>query len=199
MGNVSTFAFTIALAAVVNGLGIVRLLTAFAEYLRRRESIEVAHYWVYTLLLCLQFLLHVLMWWAMYGTSKAGTLNFLQYLYLLAGPILLFLATSLLLPDVDDEAIDLRQQYARLAPAHFLTIAGLWIWAVFLWPVLVGAFAPPWPFLAGFAVLSLTLAFVNARFHPPLIVVYGGAILVFIALYQIQLGKVAGAVVDGLP
>jgi len=44
------FAFIITLAAVVNGLGIVRWLTALSEYLRQRQSLDIQHYWVYNLL-----------------------------------------------------------------------------------------------------------------------------------------------------
>ena len=55
------FAFIITLAAVVNGLGIVRWLTAFSEYLRRRQSLDIQHYWVFSLLAGYQFLLHILM------------------------------------------------------------------------------------------------------------------------------------------
>ncbi len=38
------FAFIITLAAVVNGLGIVRWVAGFAEYLRQANSLQVKHY-----------------------------------------------------------------------------------------------------------------------------------------------------------
>lgn len=41
------FIFIISLAAVINGLGLVRLLSAFAEYLRSRQRVELAKYWVF--------------------------------------------------------------------------------------------------------------------------------------------------------
>ncbi len=96
MGDISTFAFTISLAAVINGLGIVRLLTTLAEYLRVRDKFKVTHYWVYELLLLFQFLLHVLLWWTLWGARDASNFNFLIYLYMLAGPVLLYLGSSLL-------------------------------------------------------------------------------------------------------
>ncbi len=43
------FAFIITLAAVINGMGIVRLLASFAEYLRYQGDMEVVHYWVFNL------------------------------------------------------------------------------------------------------------------------------------------------------
>ena len=56
------FAFIITLAAVVNGLGIVRLLASFAEYLRHRAKMKIASYWVFNAWVGFQFLLHILMW-----------------------------------------------------------------------------------------------------------------------------------------
>ena len=43
----SAFTIVISLVAVINGLGIVRLLSSFAEYLRRRRNLDVSHFWVY--------------------------------------------------------------------------------------------------------------------------------------------------------
>lgn len=50
------FAFIITLAAVVNGLGIVRWLTGLAKYLRRKDELRVQHYRVYSLSAGFQFL-----------------------------------------------------------------------------------------------------------------------------------------------
>ncbi len=57
----SSWMFIVSLVAVINGLGIVRLLSAFAEYLRRRDAVEMRHYWVYYLLTGFQLLVHVLL------------------------------------------------------------------------------------------------------------------------------------------
>jgi small neutral amino acid transporter SnatA (MarC family) len=135
MNAVSSFAFTISLAAVINGLGIVRLLSTLAEYLRRRDRLEVGHFWVYSLLLLFQFVLHVLFWWAMFGVGSVGGFNFVGYMYLLIGPVCIYLATSLLIPDVDGDSksVDLRAQYFRLAPSHFTVIAVMWFHAGGYW------------------------------------------------------------------
>ena len=42
--------FVIALAAVVNGLGIVHLLGGLSEYLKNHATLQVRHYWLYSLL-----------------------------------------------------------------------------------------------------------------------------------------------------
>ncbi|MGI9330768.1 MAG: hypothetical protein ACR2QB_08600 [Gammaproteobacteria bacterium] len=200
MNAVSSFAFTISLAAVINGLGIVRLLSALAEYLRRRDRIEVGHFWVYGLLLLFQFVLHVLFWWAMFGVRSVGGFNFVGYMYLLVGPVCIYLATSLLIPDVDGDSksVDLRAQYFHLAPAHFSVIATMWFWAVFLWPVLTGKFAPTAPMLFCIGSLALVLRFSKSeRLHSILVPIYCFAIVSFIGLFQLRLGSVATAFIEG--
>ena len=199
MSAVSSFAFTISLAAVINGLGIVRLMTTFAEYLRNREQVEVRPYWAYGLLLIFQFLMHVLLWWAMFGTREAGGFNFFGYLYLLLGPISLYLATSLLLPavDGDEKTVDLREQYFKLSRAHFTVVALLWLWAIFLWPVLVGVFAPAAPMFAVVFLLALGLRFSQSeKVHAVLVPAYCVTIFTFIILYQLELGGAGKAIVE---
>ena len=62
-------AFIMTLAAVINGMGIVRLLASFAEYLRRQSNLEIVHYWVFNLWIAFQFPLHVLMWWSLWNAQ----------------------------------------------------------------------------------------------------------------------------------
>ena len=99
--NFPAFAFIMTLAAVINGMGIVRLLASFAEYLRRQSNLEIVHYWVFNLWIAFQFLLHILLWWSLWNTRAAEAFTFLHYLYLLSGPILLYLGASLFIPDLD--------------------------------------------------------------------------------------------------
>ena len=86
-----SFTFVISLAAVINGLGIVRLLSALAEYLRKRERLEIHHYWVFSLFVSMQLLVHVLLWWSLWGIQGASTFNFLVYLFVLSSPTLIYL------------------------------------------------------------------------------------------------------------
>lgn len=199
MGDLSSFAFTISLAAVINGLGLVRLMTTLAEYLQGRGKGRIEHYWLYVLLFGIQFLMHILLWWALFGTRAAGTLNFLQYLYLLIGPILLYLSTSLLLPDVEDDQRDMRVIYAQFARPYFTVLALFWLWACFLWKALVGVFPPPVNMLVAIFGVAVALRFSSTeKVHPFLVPVYGCLVVAFIALYQIQLGGIAQDVVDSL-
>ena len=79
--SITAFTYIISLSAVINGLGIVHLLSGFSEFLRSKDRVEINHYWVFSLWAALQFLLHVLLWWSMWGVRGVGDINFLAYLY----------------------------------------------------------------------------------------------------------------------
>lgn len=48
--------FIVALAAVVNGLGIVRIVGGLGEFIRKRESLNVTYYWIHSALVLFQLL-----------------------------------------------------------------------------------------------------------------------------------------------
>ena len=184
-----SFAFVITLAAVVNGLGIVRWLSGFAEYLRRRHSVQATHYWVFGLMAGYQFLLHILFWWTLYGLRGAATINFLTFLYLLTGPILLFVGTAILLPNVDEDTIDLREHFRATRPIYSTVLVLLWLWAIFSSPIMHGFFSPTLPLLAAFLASALVLRISsNQKVHAVVAVVNLLLLVSFIALYFMQLG-----------
>jgi hypothetical protein len=181
-----TFAFVITLAAVVNGLGIVRWLSGFAEYVRRRH---VKHYWVFSLSAGYQFLLHILFWWTLFSLHGAATFNFLTFLYLLTGPILLFVGTAILLPDVDGDAIDLKEHFRATRPIYSTVLVLLWLWSIFSSPIMRGFFSPTLPLLTAFLASALVLRIsANPKIHSVVAVVNLVLLVSFIALYFMQLG-----------
>jgi hypothetical protein len=125
--DLRAFAFILTLAAVINAMGIVRLLASFAEYLRRLNKLEIVHYWVFSLWLPFQFLLHVLLWWSLWNFRVVEAFTFLDYLYLLSGPVLLYLGTSLLIPDVDDNVIDLHEHFYNIRVPYFTVASIVWL------------------------------------------------------------------------
>ena len=129
------FAFIMTLAAVINGMGIVRLLAGFAEYLKRQNNLEIVHYWVFNLWIAFQFLLHILIWWSLWNARAAEAFTFLHYLYLLSGPILAYLGASLLIPDIKDQAVDMHKYFYGVRVPYFTIIAIFWLWVIFLFPV----------------------------------------------------------------
>ena len=185
------FIFIITLAAVINGLGLVRLLSAFAEYLRNQKHIEVVSYWVFDLWGLSQLLLHILLWWSLWNLHDAAVLNFGTYLYLLTGPAILYLGTSLLVPDLVDKRIDLRAHYFSVRAAFFTTMGLFWLWGLFSWPVLKGMIAPTTSIVAANFCIAMILRFTdNAKVHAALVIAVWAILIVFIAVFGMRLGGV---------
>ena len=192
--DIRAFAFIITLAAVINGLGIVRILGSFAEYLKAQSDLEIVHYWVFNLWITFQFLTHILTWWSLWNTRVAEAFTFLHYLYLLSGPLLLYLATSLLIPDIDDRAIDFRRHFYRVRAQYFTIAIIFWLWVIFLFPVMIGSFAPTLPIVGTMLVITLALRFtVSQKIHAASAIAIWLLLITLVALYSMQLGGVADA------
>lgn len=188
-GDFASFAFIITLAAVVNGLGIVAWLSMFAAYLRRMHVLTVQHYWVFSLFAAFQFMTHILMWWSLWGVRGAAEINFLMYVYLLAGPVLLFLGTSMLVPSVDEDAVDMKAHYSAIRPTYSTVLILLWLWAIFLGIVLRGEFAPTLPVVSLLFLVALAQRFVvNAKAQGVIVVLNWLLLAAYVVAYAMKLG-----------
>lgn len=191
----SIWTLVFSLVAVINGLGIVQLLTAFSEFLRRRNAIDASHYWLYSLLAIFQVLMHILFWWQILSLRDADSMNFLLYLYLLVGPTLLFLATSRLIPHWDGERVDLQRVYLEIRKDYYTIMVAFWAWVILVWPVFVGRFPPTVPLLAAFLSTHLVLRFSeNLKVHSILVVSNCLLYAAIIAIFAIKMGAVGRAV-----
>jgi len=188
----SIFMFIVALAAVVNGLGIVRIVGGLGELIRRRESLDISFHLIHSMLVLFQLLAHVLLWWSFIGLRDISSVNFLQFLYLLVGPILLYLATSLLVPDFIGTTLDMRAEYWRSCESYYTILIVFWIWSMFVWPVFGYPLAPTWKFIACWMTIMTILRFTkNERAHQLLVSAVWLVMFLFIAIYAMQLGGVA--------
>ena len=187
----------IALAAVINGLGIVRLVGSFAEYLKNNSTLNIQHYWVYTLLAVFQLFTHLLLWWSILGVkSSIDNINFLSFLYLLIGPTLLYLGTSLMIPDIKDRSIDLRTEYYNFRKTFFSILIIFWLWAIFIWPAFGHPFAPTVPLIAVWLLISIVLRLTdNQKTHAVLVVANCVVYAAFIALFAMQLDEVGREII----
>jgi len=136
-------------------------------------------------------LMHLLIWWSIVGLHKIGDLNFLSYLYILVGPTLLFLGTTLLIPDAKTDSVDLRAEYYGVRKAYFSLMAGFYLWAIFVWPVFGHGFAPTVPLITVFLLIALIAIITDKhKLHAALIVANLVVYLAFIILYATHLGEV---------
>lgn len=193
----SIFMFIVALSAVVNGLGIVRIVGGLGELLRQRKSLNINYYWIHSSLVIFQLLTHVLLWWSFIGLRDIDSINFLQYVYLLIGPILLFLATSLLVPDFNGTTVDLRTAYWNSCKTYYSILIVFWPWTMLIWPVFGYGLAPTWKFGACWMTIMIILRLTgNHKAHVWLVSGIWLLMLLFIGIYAMQLGGVASQVLQ---
>ena len=183
------FNFIGTLAAVINGLGIVRWLNSLADFLKRKDSMAVEHYWVYTLAAFFQFVMHVLLWWSLWSVRDAATLNFVTYLYMLLGPILLFLGSAFLAPDIEGDRLNLKQHYYTARPVYFTMLVLVWFWASLASLVFRGMLSDSAPVLLMFLAIALLQRLTASEFVQRSAVILSWLVmLVFVLSFGKELG-----------
>jgi hypothetical protein len=186
-----SFNFIGTLAAVINGLGIVRWLNSFADYLKKKDSMSIEYSWAYSAAALFQFVLHILLWWSLWSV-RSGSLNFLSYLYMLLGPILLFIGSAFLAPEIKGDRLNLGQHYYTTRPVYASVLTLLWLWAIFASPVFRGHFAEQVPVLLMFLAVALVLRISTSSLVHRIAVVLNWIILmIFVLAFAIELGGMA--------
>jgi hypothetical protein len=112
------------LISIVLGLGLTNLLMGLARIVQMRARVKV--YWPPIIWAFVLLLVHVQMWWTMFGLRTFGPWTFQAFAVVLMQPVLLFFLSALILPDFDrDEALDLRANYFAQARWFFGMLLGL--------------------------------------------------------------------------
>ncbi len=114
---------------VVLGLAVARLVNAVSTYVQHRDRVRVSFAQaVWTLAI---FLLFVGQWWIAWGLRNVEETrwSFFTLIFLLVGPCLLFLASTLLLPDLPaEDELDLGETLDRIGRPFFLSLLGFIVW-----------------------------------------------------------------------
>ena len=116
---------------VLVGLGLVRIVVAVSSYIEDRERVRfsVVHgIWVANLLL-----LFIGLWWALWQlrTLQADQVTISLLMFLLIGPCLMYVPSTLLLPDLpQSEKLDLRSIFERVGRPVFCSVAALFVWMI---------------------------------------------------------------------
>ncbi|MFG0291087.1 MAG: hypothetical protein ACF8CQ_23175 [Rhodopirellula sp. JB044] len=130
--DISAFKHVIVPIGVVIGLGVARIVVSVSQYVSRWERVRfssVHALWSFSL-----FLMLVGLWWIIWGLRfvDAERWSFFTLIYLLAGPVLLFLPSIILLPDVpQDGELDLGSVVEEAARTLFLCLAAFLLWLAF--------------------------------------------------------------------
>ena len=129
--GVSAFKHVVVPIGVIIGLGVARTMTAASHYIQNRDRVQFsAGHAMWCLVLFLWF---VGLWWIAWGLRSvdAELWSFFTLIFLLVGPCLLFLASSLLLPDLPESGdLDLGARLEAMGRPFFLCMLGFLLWLV---------------------------------------------------------------------
>ena len=179
----TAFPFLAVMFAVLMGMGVVRLITAFGEMIKQYE--RVRPYWLHGAWLVLLLLIYFHLWWSFWDIRLATNWNYLTYLFLLIGPVVLFTASNLLIPDLSEASqLDSRRFYYAIHRRFFITMAVAFVWGMLVYPVMFGQVDPILEWLLLFLAVVLILAATkNEAVHAVLTVVAWLLFAIYVASY----------------
>jgi hypothetical protein len=191
---VQIFSHLSVLISIVLGLGLSHLLSRIGELFQARAAHgdQVRIYWVQMAWVIIVLLAHVQLWWALYlWTERLESASFFDFILVLLGPVTLFLASRIVLPDLEDNpTVDLKAYFHAIRPWFFTVLA--------LYPVVaaITEFAvedwnlrPSRLMQLALSAIVLPGAFVRSeQFHRALVLVILAMMLVFITRFTLRLG-----------
>jgi len=154
---VQAFDYLSVMVSIVLGLGVTQLLTTLGVIIRERDRLKP--YWLTVLWIGILILAHIQTWWAMFGMREVADWSFLGFFMLLLQPILLYLLSSLLTPNLDRDT-DMEAAFERQTRAFFGTFILLLLVSLAK-DLVIGGRLPDAPNL-GAHVLFLTLSAIGA-------------------------------------
>jgi hypothetical protein len=102
----------VTLYSIVAGLGISKLLEGIADMIEARRRVRL--YWMHTAWLAIILMAHVTSWFALMRFAKGAHWTVFNAILALCMPLLLYLVSDLVVPDLDDDQqLDLREYYYR--------------------------------------------------------------------------------------
>jgi hypothetical protein len=148
---VSEFEYVVVMVSVVLGLGITQILAGTTLSLQQPERIRAD--WIHSAWVLYMLLQHFQTWWVIWlFRNDLPSLNLLTFMVLMGNPVLLYLATSVLLPPRLTRRLDLRVHFERVRPWFFALFGASALWALVTFFILTGGRLPGfWPI----AVLDL--------------------------------------------
>ncbi len=155
--DLPTFTFLAVVVGVVNGRALFRTLEVYADMIGEGRAQPFAERWLFDSWLLFQTMLHLLLWWSIWD-AHALRLDFVRYLFLMIGPVTLFLATSVLTPPRTLRGGDALEHFFRVRERFGYISALTWAWAVFYVPVLHGRWDEEVAFTAALGVVMIAVA-----------------------------------------
>ena len=142
---------------IVLSLGIANILMSLAAVINRRAAFKSDR--LHTSWMVLLLLIHFNLFWYALEILGVESWRFLDFLYMISGPMLMFFATSVLLPDASDpDAADIRGHYLGVSTQFFTLLALQQFWVIGAEFFLGHGFASGSWFNLAMAALALVMA-----------------------------------------
>ncbi|HET7228865.1 MAG TPA: hypothetical protein VFJ16_02550 [Longimicrobium sp.] len=188
MSTLTPFEHLSVLISIILGLGLTHLLTSVHRLVQARKRVRT--YWLSLLWVALIFVSQVEWWWASFARRDDAVWNFFYFLFVLAGPVTLYMAAAFALPEMEPgERYDLREYYFGNRGWFFAFVAAGPALDAIRRGVEAGTLADfgAWSNAVS-AILVASLAFTrNARYHAVVTLFAGGLFLYFIVSSALQL------------
>lgn len=153
------FPFITVMFAVIMGMGVVYILVAIATIIRGFRN-RIIPYWLHMAWILFLLLLHFHVWWGLWDFQEVSSWNYFKYLLLLSGPVLLFVAAAIIIPEENTKnTINLQKFYFNNNTKFFLTLSFAVIWGLLLYPVFLGKMDPVFKWLILFLLIMIILSF----------------------------------------
>ena len=127
--DVSAFKHVVVPIGVIIGLGVARTMTQASHYIHHGDRVQFsAGHAIWCVILFLWF---VGLWWIAWGLRGVDSRlwSFFTLIFLMVGPCLLFLASSLLMPDLPETGeLDLGARLEAMGRPFFLCMLGFLLW-----------------------------------------------------------------------
>ena len=108
------FEFLLALYSIVAGIGLAVLVRSIGQMIEARSRLRL--YWVHSVLMLVAFVGQVVAWFSLWQFGDHAPWTVADALILLSIPLLLYLVSHLVVPELDDGLVhDMREYYYRHA------------------------------------------------------------------------------------
>ena len=181
------------LISIILGLGLSHLLTRIGELFQARavHGQQVRVDWVQMAWVFIVFVAQVQLWWALFfWTDRLESATYFQFVLVLLGPVTLFLASRIVLPDLgDNPTVDLKQYFDVIRP-WFFTVLALYPLVAALTQVALDDWTlrPSRLMQVSLSVILLPGALIRSeRFHKALVIVVLAMALIFITQFTLRL------------
>jgi hypothetical protein len=113
---------------MILSIGIASILMGSANLVNKRSKFK--RYWIHTSWVVLLLLMYFNLFWQTTALFSIEDWMFGDFLYVIAGPIIIVFATDLLMPDPASEGSnDLQEHYFSISGQFFFLIALSQVWA----------------------------------------------------------------------